>query len=54
MNGSPIVVTMIRGMMQEVEVDTGRGTLVVSAGAELTSLTRVMREARTELIRIVK
>lgn len=44
-NGLSSVVKRTRGTMQEeVEVETGEGMLVGSAGAELNSLGRVMRD----------
>lgn len=57
-NGFSIVEKRTRGTMQpadevEVEVEAGGAMLVASAGAELTSLARAMREAKTVLVCIL-
>lgn len=50
-NGLLIVVKKMRGTMQlAVEVEAGGGMLVASAGAELTTLARAMREAKMVLV----
>lgn len=51
-NGLSIVVKRTSGTMHvpAVPVEAGGGMLVASAGAELTSLTRAMREAKTVLV----
>lgn len=53
-NGLLSVSKKTRGTMQvAVEVEAGGGMLVASAGAELTSLARAMREAKTVLVCIL-
>lgn len=57
-NGLSIVEKKTRGTMQlavevEVEVEAGGAMLVGSAGAELTSLARAMREAKRVLVCIL-
>lgn len=53
-NGLSMVEKMTRGTMQlaaaAVEVEAAGAMLVASAGAELTSLARAMREAKTVLV----